>query len=663
MKILEIDPWLKPYANDLELRMNRYQELKKVLLKEKGKLYDFANGHHYFGFHRQKDGWIYREWAPAADALYLMGDFNHWDRYQHPLKKRENGIWEIYLPDKHILQHGSRVKVHVVKEGQGKDRIPLYIRSVVQDKETHDFSGQIWKPEKPFQWTDQDFKVNPGQPPFIYEVHIGMAQEKEGIGTYREFEELVLPRIKEQGYNTIQMMAIMQHPYYASFGYHVSNYFAASSWFGNPEELKSLINKAHEMGITVLMDMVQSHAVKNVAEGINGFDGTVQQFFHDGNRGTHSAWDSKLFNYGKHEVIHFLLSSLKYWMEEFHFDGFRFDGVTSMIYHDHGLGTAFDHYKKYFSLNTDVEALNYLQLANELIKEVRPDAVSIAEDMSGMPGMCLPIHYGGIGFDYRLSMGMPDFWIKTLEKNDEDWDMNAMYHELSTSRPSEKRVGYVESHDQALVGDKTFIFRLADKEMYNSMEKGSRSIVIDRAIALHKMARLITISLGSEGYLTFMGNEFGHPEWIDFPREGNQWSFKYCRRQWSLAESPFLRYKDLNTFDKAMVSLMKEEDLMGETALKCLTIDNEKKIIGYQKKGYLFLYNFHPEKSFEGLEIPTYQDRKYQVILSTDEKRFDGDGHIDHQVVYETVDLKNHPKDRGILVYLPSRTAMVLKAF
>jgi 1,4-alpha-glucan branching enzyme len=551
--ILDIDPWLQPFQGDIELRMNRYKGLRQHLIGSNGSFREFASGHQFFGFHRTENGWIYREWAPAAEALYLTGDFNGWDRTSHPLERRD-GYWAIELPGADTLKHLSRVKVRVRSFGIERDRIPLYIRKVVQDPNTNDFSGQIWAPPAEFIWNDQDFRVDHSRAPLIYETHVGMAQEKYGIGTYVEFADNILPRIKALGYNTVQIMASMEHPYYASFGNHVSNYFAASSWFGTPDDLKYLINKAHSLGLSVLMDIVQSHAVKNLAEGINEFDGTDYQFFHSGERGNHSAWDSKCFDYSRHDVIHFLLSSIKYWLEEFHFDGFRFDGVTSMIYQDHGLGTAFDNYGKYFSLNTDVDALTYLQFANDLIREIRPDAITISEDMSGMPGMCLPVVAGGIGFDYRLAMGMPDFWIRTLKKSDEDWSMNELWHELSTSRPQEKRIGYAESHDQALVGDKTLIFRMADKEMYWHMNKGSQNLLIERAIALHKMIRWITISLGSEGYLNFMGNEFGHPEWIDFPRWGNGWSYQHCRRQWSLVDNPDLRYKDLGDFDQAMVS-------------------------------------------------------------------------------------------------------------
>lgn len=661
LKILEIDPWLNPHANDLYMRMERYSSVKKTLLGDKGTFKEFANGHNYFGFQKDRDGWYYREWAPAAEALFLFGDFNNWNRSSHPLTRKDGGVWEIYLPGENALLHKSKVKVHVISNGFGRDRIPLYIRKVVQDPENHNFSGQIWAPEEPFNWTDGNFHIDSTKSPLIYETHIGMAHEKECIGTYKDFEANVLPRIKELGYNTIQIMAIMEHPYYASFGYHVSNYFAASSWYGDPEDLKSLINKAHSMGIAVLMDIVLSHAVKNIAEGINEFDGTDYQFFHSGDRGTHDTWDSKLFNYGKHEVIHFLLSSVKFWLEEYHLDGFRFDGVTSMIYHDHGIGTAFDSYEKYFSLNTDVEAITYLQFANELIKEVRPDAICIAEDMSGMPGMCLPIEYGGIGFDYRLAMGMPDFWVNTLKLKDDDWDMRRLWHEMSTSRPQEKRIGYVESHDQALVGDKTLIFRMADKEMYWHMNKGSQNLEIERAIALHKMVRFITLTLGCEGYLNFMGNEFGHPEWIDFPREGNGWSFKHCRRFFSLADNAFLRYHDLMQFDIAMIHLMKDEGLMGGGAPHSLWLDQDRKIIAFRKKDFVFIFNFHPTESYPYLEIPIHENARFKVVLDTDEERFGGFSRISHDTVFESGPISINGDYTGIKTYSPCRSAMVLK--
>ena len=504
---------------------------------------------------------------------------------------------------------------------------------------------------------DSDADFTPADTPFIYECHIGMAQEEGKVGSYEEFRLYTLPKIKDLGYNAIQIMAIMEHPYYASFGYQVTNFFACSSRFGMPEDLKKLIDTAHKMGIAVLLDVVHSHACKNTREGINEFDGTVYQFFHEGEKGEHSAWNTKCFNYGKNEVIHFLLSNLKFWQTEYHFDGFRFDGITSMLYHDHGLGTSFDCYNKYFSMNTDTEAVTYLQLATELVRQVDPNAILISEDMSAMPGMCLPIEQGGIGFDYRLAMGEPDMWIRLLkEVPDEHWDLNQIYYELANRRPKEKVIGYCESHDQALVGDKTLMFRMCDQEMYWSMDKYNQNPVIQRAMALHKMLRLITMTLGGEGYLTFMGNEFGHPEWIDFPREGNGWSYHYCRRQWSLAYNPDLKYQYLRAFEQEMVKIAKKNRVLQGHDIQ-RRLDNWEKTLVYEKGGCVFAFNFHPVNSYPDCFIPL-EEGIYQVVMSTDDYNFGGQGRIYHQT-YEAV--KQPGGQTGFYLYLPSRTAAVLK--
>ena len=656
-KIFEIDPWIKDYKNDIDLRMEEYKKQKNRLLKKGEKLKDFANAHNYYGFHKTKTGWIYREWAPNAKGLYLIGDFNNWDRHSHPLKRINDGDWEIFIKGIRTIPHKSRVKVMVDYGEKLQDRIPLFARRVERD-ENQDFSAIIENPRKKFKWTDHKFKIKKDNL-LIYEAHIGMACEREGVGTYKEFEKNILPRIKKEGYNTIQLMAIAEHPYYGSFGYQVSNFFAPSSWYGENYDLKSLINKAHQMGLNVIMDLVHSHCVKNTLEGINRFDGTDYQFFHEGDEGNHPDWDSKLFDYNKPGVCHFLLSNIKYWLEEFHFDGFRFDGVTSMIYKNHGRGESFDNYSKYFSMNTDIEAINYLQLANKLIREVKKNAITIAEDMSAMPGMCLPIKDGGIGFDYRLSMGMPDFWEKALEKRDEDWDMGRMWYELSTHRPEEKRISYVESHDQALVGSKTTIFRLADSSMYWDMEKTTHNIVIDRAIALHKMIRWITISMGAEGYLNFMGNEFGHPEWIDFPREGNNYSFHYARRLWSLADNDLLKYDWLLKWDEKMLDQIKEDNQLGNDIFR-LWLDNDRKVIAYRNEDIVYIFNFHPQNSYDSFQVPIHDKGKFKVILDTDDEEFGGLGRISKDVIYESKNLENTDYD-GIEIYIPSRTALALK--
>ena len=660
--ITKIDPWLEPHAGDIELRMDRFKGKRWQLVGGAETLTEFANGHLYFGIHRTAEGWAVREWLPGADEVRLTGDFNGWNRESHPLERGENGVWEIRLQGKDALKHGQYIKLWVRKGEEWFDRIPAYSTKVDMDESTKRLCSRVWEPEEAFGWTDEAFMQQASAAPLIYEAHVGMSQDREGIGTYREFADNVLPRIRKLGYNTIQLMAIQEHPYYGSFGYQVTNFFAAAHWYGVPEDLKYLVNKAHEMKIRVLLDVVHSHACPNVGEGLQLQDGTEDQYFLPGGEGWHPAWGTRLFNYGRPEVLHFLLSNLKFWQTEYHFDGFRFDGVTSMIYHDHGLGTAFTNYDMYFNMNTDLEALNYLQLANELIHEVNPNAVTVAEDMSGMPGMCLPIGEGGIGFDYRLAMGEPDYWIKLLkDTRDEDWNMNALWHEMTTRRPQEKVIGYCESHDQALVGDKTIIFRMADAEMYTGMRKDYHSFTMDRAIELHKIIRLYTMSLGGNGYLNFMGNEFGHPEWIDFPREGNGWSYKYCRRQWSLVDNPDLKYEWLNDFDAAMIHLAREKRLLDDPYAVSLWIDPDRKIIAFSRGKLLFVFNFHNSYSEQQffLHAHTVGEGKYKVVLSTDEPRFGGQGLIDHNFVYQT----EYTEGRGLgfNVYSPCRTAMVLE--
>lgn len=618
LNILDYDPYLEPFKEDLSLRLFEFARTKKRLLGTDGSLVDFANGYKYFGFQQESKHWTFREWAPNAKRAWLVGDFNNWEN-NFELKQAYGGTWEISIPG--MLPVGSKVKIKLLlPSGETVYRVPSYIMFAVPN-ERHELDGVIVQPK--YDWKNKAPQLK--EAPLIYEAHIGISTEEYKINSYKEFTRDVLPRIKKAGYNTIQLMAIMEHPLYASFGYQVSNFFAISSRFGQPEDLMELIDQAHGMGLRVLLDVVHSHAVKNIEDGLNYFDGTENQYFHEGERGNHPAWKTKLFNYGKDEVIHFLLSNLKFWLDTYHFDGFRFDGVTSMLYHDHGLGTAFTDYSKYFSLNTDIEAVTYLMLANELTHLFNPSATTIAEDMSAMPGMALPISSGGIGFDYRLSMGIPDFWIKQLkEKTDNSLDLLSLWWELTTRRPGEKNIGYSESHDQALVGDKTIMMWLADEEIYWKMDLNSQSLKIDRAIALHKLIRLITFSLAGEGYLNFMGNEFGHPEWLDFPRQENHDDFQHARRQWSLADNKDLRFQYLLAFDQAMINLERYyKFLESPESVQQLWIKNSDKLLAYKKGQLLFVFNFHP--SYEQ-ELQLQFPEKPELIFDSDDQKFGGFG-------------------------------------
>jgi 1,4-alpha-glucan branching enzyme len=663
--LIALDPWLEPHAHDLRERFNHYKRALAKFDDHGGLLGEISQGHHYFGFNRGelwgKPGVWYREWAPEALQLRLVGDFNNWDRFSNPMVRDTFGVWSLFLPDDTFgkkLLHGSKVKVVVITDkGVHTDRIPAYIRRAVQEPD-HSFTGLYWNPE-PYQFKNPAPTIKGGLR--IYEAHVGMAQEEGKVGSFDEFREKVLPRVADLGYNAIQLMAVQEHPYYGSFGYHVSNFYAVSSRFGTPEELKKLIDTAHGMGVRVLMDIVHSHAVQNTQEGLNQFDGSDHQYFHAGPRGQHVAWDSLLFDYAKYEVQRFLLSNVRYWMEEFHFDGFRFDGVTSMIYLDHGLGKAFSSYDDYFGGNIDADAVAYLQLANQLVHDLKPDAVTISEDVSGMAGMARPVSEGGLGFDYRLAMGVPDNWIKLLkEKSDEQWNLGELYHILMNRRYSEKHIGYAESHDQALVGDKTLAFWLMDKEMYWHMAKDSQNVIIDRGIALHKMIRLITFSLAGEGYLTFMGNEFGHPEWVDFPRAGNNNSYHHARRQWSLVDNPKLRYQGLNNFDRAMMHLDEDFNLLEDKFIENLLVHEEMKVLVYRRGPVVFVFNFHPNNSYTDLRIPVPDPCDYVLQLDTDAKEFDGQGRVLEGMCYPWHHVPSYGRNQSVQIYLPNRSAQVL---
>lgn len=664
LPLVQHDPWLAPYEPVLLRRQQRLAQRLADISAQCGSLSRFAQAHQRLGlnYDSRRRGYWFREWAPAAQALYLIGDFNGWDRQATPLTRGQDGVWEVFLPDKDYqsrLTHHSLYKVHVVTSEGGKDRLPATLRRAVQHPETKDFAGQVWKPETPFVWTDQKFRIpNCVREPLIYEAHVGMALEEGKVGSYLEFAEQLLPRIQAEGYNCVQLMAVMEHPYYGSFGYHVANFFAVSSRFGTPEELKHLINEAHRRGLAVLLDVVHSHAVKNEAEGLADFDGSGGHYFHEGPRGDHPGWDSKLFDYGKPEVQQFLLSNLRYWLEEFHFDGFRFDGITSMLYQHHGEGVAFGSYDQYFGEDADEDAILYLQLATTLVRELKRSALLIAEDMSGMPGLCRPIAEGGLGFDYRLGMGIPDYWIKLLKHTpDEDWNLHDLWYTLTNRRLGEKTVAYAESHDQALVGDKTLAHWLLDRAIYEHMGKNDPDPVAARGVALHKLIRLATLSLGGEAYLNFIGNEFGHPEWVDFPREGNNWSHHFARRQWSLADNPDLKYQFLLEFDKAMIQLAKSSRVLAAKPARELNLDSRNQVMVFERGGLIFVFSFHVDRSVPDYRFFVPQSGRYRLVLNSDDARFGGFNRVDDSYIYETFEEDGVSK---LSLYITNRTALVL---
>ncbi|MFI3328425.1 MAG: alpha-amylase family glycosyl hydrolase [Rikenellaceae bacterium] len=671
LPIIERDSWLKPAADKLQQRHDLYLAELSTIESHNKSISEYANAHHHFGWQRDNElgGWWFREWLPAAKAIYLFGDFNDWSRFDLPLTRDENGVWSIFLHDGIFiakLTHGSLYKIHVIGLNGARDRIPAYATRVIQNEITKDFAAQFWNPSQPYIWSNDNKNKNESKnekPLIIYEAHIGMAIEREGIGLYTEFEENILPEIARKGYTALQLMAIAEHPYYGSFGYHVSSFFAPSSRFGTPEELKSLIDKAHKLGLIVIMDLVHAHYVKNLNEGLNELDGSANHYSPAGDAGRQPHWDSMLFDYSKGEVRHFLLSNIKYWIEEFHFDGFRFDGVSSMLYKHHG-HTEFDSRDRFFDDDVNLDALTYLTLANKLIHSLNPNATTIAEDVSGMPALCSAIDDGGIGFDYRLAMAIPDYWISLLEKErDEQWDIWQMWRMMNSRLADVGTIAYVESHDQAMVGDKTIAMRLMGKSIYTDMDRATTSLAVERGIALHKIIRLATITMGGNGYLNFMGNEFGHPEWIDFPRKGNNWSYKYAKRQWSLEENGYLRYSLLSDWDRAMIALVREHGVLsaGESSFPyLLQMDEVNKTMAYRVADLVVVLNWHGNASLAGYELNVGIEGRYRAILSSDESRFGGLARV-AMLSDSEHESYNREGNTYIKIYNTSRSATIYK--
>ncbi|ODH12771.1 1,4-alpha-glucan-branching enzyme [Paracoccidioides brasiliensis] len=665
--VIKIDPWLEPFKDALRSRFDHTKGWINRINDTEGGLEKFSRGYEKFGFNVRDNGDIvYREWAPNAVDAHLIGDFNNWDRKATPMKKDEYGVWEVTVPAKDgepAIPHESKVKITLkTPSGETLDRFPAWIKRVTQDP-SNEFHAIFWNPP-----AAQQYKPKHARPPKpasvrIYEAHVGISSPETRVATYPEFTKNMLPRIKALGYNTIQLMAIMEHAYYASFGYQVNNFFAASSRYGTPEQLKELIDVAHGLGIVVLLDVVHSHASKNVLDGLNMFDGTDGVYFHSGGKGEHGLWDSRLFDYGSHEVMRFLLSNLRFWMEGYGFDGFRFDGVTSMLYTHHGIGTGFSGgYHEYFGFNVDQEAVTYLTVANVMLHQIYPYCITIAEDVSGMPALCLPFSLGGLGFDYRLAMAVPDMYIKMLkEQRDEDWNMGHISHTLCNRRHCEKTIAYAESHDQALVGDKSLMMWLCDKELYTHMSTLTElTPVISRGLSLHKLIRLITHSLGGEGYLNFEGNEFGHPEWLDFPRAGNNNSYWYARRQFNLTEDPLLRYNFLNDFDKALQHAEGKYGWLRSRQGYVSQRHEENKVIVFERAGLVWVFNFHPERSWADYRIGVSRKGVYRVVLDTDREEFGGFGRVDGRTRFFSQEVAWDGREDSILVYVPCRTGVAL---
>lgn len=661
---------LRSYHPFLIERGRRFEAEYRRIVDQYTSVYNYANLANELGLHcvPGEDGqnkWIWREYMPGADTVWLTTEKYHFQRHaRQRFTKKADGIFELILPYD-ALAHGMYVELRVepaaytVLNPDGiptaLKRVPAFSTWVEQNKEIPtQWCARIFHPEKPYCFREK----NPEIPSFlrIYEAHVGMAQPDtkhigESAGTYLDFANNILPRIKKGGYTCVQLMGILEHPLYRSFGYQVSNYFAPCSRFGTPDDCKQMIDAAHALGLSVILDIPHAHACANTEQGLYQYDGTPYFFMDKINQ-----WGTPSFDFSNEMTRRFLLSNLRYWLEEYHVDGFRFDAVGNMLYKDFGVDDNFSHtgrcfYGKDGKPRTNNEGELYIALANHLIHEINPKGISIAEEFSGMPGLtCLPKD-GGLGFDARFAMGIPDYWEKFIKKPQ---DLGSMWYEMNNHRPYDHTISYVECHDQCINGHDAMIWRLLGDDMYNAMLMETETWKVSRGLAFYRLMRLITLATADKGYLNFMGNEFGHPEWLD--------AEEHAHRQWRLAEDTSLKYACLNAWDQAQMQLVSDNIESFKTPAMFRYIHEDKRLLAFERGALLFVFNFNETQAFSDLCFAVTPG-KYLEILSSDERRFAG-----HDNLRITEPPLEHftqpcfdPNLGDITLYIPPMIVLVLK--
>jgi len=654
------DAELMEYEGFFSRRVDLFTREIQRLRSEWGSLAAYAGLHRELGMHKvERDGRLYwrcREWAPAAHSVYLATDRVNFERsYPYRFARTDDPmLWELFVPAEE-LPHGTYYELHMASSRTGRHvtRVPAFAVWVEQNRDNENqWCARVWDPPEAFAFR----RPRPQRPSFprIYEAHVGIAQSALGkkpkqFGTYRHFAEKVLPRIKKGGYTTVQLMGIPEHPLYKSFGYQVSGYFAPSSRFGTPDDFKYLVDEAHRLELGVILDITHSHACPNTEQGLARYD-TSRYFFRD----LKTQWDTVSFDYSQERTRRFLLSNCRYWLEEFNIDGFRFDAVGNMIYLDHGLDDDFSHvgrcfYGKDGQNRLDENGVLYLSLANTLVHELAPHAITLAEEFSGAPGMSCSPDNAGLGFDYRFAMGLPDFWAKFIE---EGRTMGQMWHELTNRRHYDKTISYTECHDQCINGDDAFIWRMIKDDMYTHMSVFSDSWKCSRGVALHKLMRFITLGSAGQGWLNFMGNEFGHPEWID--------AEDYAHRQWHLAETTHLKYSKLDAFDRNLLRLVREYPEQFQRGPRFRYIHEEERILAFERGTLLFVFNFHELQAQKHLDLMVTPG-KYTEIFSSDELAYAGHGNLSTRTPGEHFsDAASGVLEQRITLYVPPLAGLAL---
>ncbi|KAK7287576.1 hypothetical protein RIF29_00857 [Crotalaria pallida] len=562
-----------------------------------------------------------------------------------------------YIP---AIPHGSKYRVYFNTPNGPLERVPAwatYVQPAVDGTQAYAIHWEP-PPEHVYKWKNTSPKVPKSLR--IYEAHVGISGSEPKISSFNEFTDKVLPHIMETGYNAIQLIGVVEHKDYFTVGYRVTNFYAVSSRYGTPDDFKRLVDEAHGLGLLVFLEIVHSYAAADENVGLSMFDGSNDCYFHSGKRGQHKFWGTRMFKYGDPDVLHFLLSNLNWWIVEYQVDGFQFHSLSSMIYTHNGFASFTGDLEEYCNQYVDKDALLYLILANEILHALYPNIITIAEDATFYPGLCEPTSQGGLGFDYYVNLSVSEMWSTFLESvPDNEWSMTKIVNTLVSDRAyADKMLMYAENHNQSISGRRSFaeiLFGEIDEHSHHYKE----SLV--RGSSLHKMIRLITLTIGGRAYLNFMGNEFGHPKRVEFPTSSNNFSYSLANRQWDLLAKEGLN-RDLFSFDKDMMKLDENARVLSRRFPYLHHVNDSSMVISYIRGPLLFIFNFHPTDSYDNYSIGVEEAGEYQVILNTDEIKYGGQGCLkEDQYFQKTVSKRVDGLRNSLEVPLPSRTAQVYK--